>query len=921
MTGSSPLRRAWTSVATGMTRALLRLYPASFRREMSGAMIDHVRRHGAGIEGPFATVRAGVWLLRLLGSLVVNAVGAWRDPEGDRERLRGGRATVSALDFKLGLRMLVRFPGLTVVAGLAMAFTIALGTGTYQFVNDWYAPTMPFDDGDRIVEIWGADLERSRRESRLIRDYEVWRAELSTVVEIGALQSFQRNLRTERGGSAPVVGAAISAAALDLARTPPLIGRPILASDERPDAPPVVLLSYDVWQSRFAASLDVEGETVRLGSETATVVGVMPDGFGWPRNYRIWSALRVDPLAHEWGEGPGIQVVGKLAPRISLSEAQAELSTVGARLATEHPDARANVEPRVERYGSLELGIGELMLTLFRSMTSLAFLGLIVLVCGNVALLLFARTAARHSEIVVRGALGASRARIVTQLFTEALVLGLASGVVGLVAASLGYRWVLGLVQRLGPDLIGYWIDGRLDVGSIGYALLFTIIAAAIAGVVPALKATGKGFQARLQRLGTSGPGLEFGRLWSAIIVAQIAATVAFLPIIGVVGKEAWKLQAQPFGMPAEEYLMAELGYPQASGNINDFGPAIQRPGYSADFVAAYSEVKRRLDAEVDVAGVTVAEQVPGAPEQPARILVDGPSAPFGSGGHYTRTVATDSDFFPVLGVPVLAGRNFATADHAGRERVAIVDDVFVRRILENRSPIGRTFHFHSPFRSGDDHAEEPTYEIIGVVGRVPRREGSLDEAAPYVYLPLGATETYPVRMALRVGADPTDFAPRLRQIVAEVDPELILSQVRALEDSDWAMRQSFVAWFWVLLAMGGAGMTLSLAGLYSIVSFTVSRRTREIGVRLALGGDAVRVVWPVLRRALRQIAVGSAIGGVLFATMIMASELRFMPEPGQVVAFLTYLVGIALVCGLACAVPVRRALAIEPTEALRAEG
>ena len=696
----------------------------------------------------------------------------------------------------------------------------------------------------------------------------------------------------------------------------------MLPSDEVPGAPAVVLLSHETWELQFGRDREVVGHTVRLGSEPATVIGVMPKGFGWPRGLRLWTALQVDPLAYPRGQGPALQVVGKLAPGTSLTQAQAELATVGARTAADHPETNAHLVPRAQRYGALDVGVGELMITAFRSMASLALLGLIVLVCGNVALLLFARTAARHGEIVVRSALGASRRRIVSQLFAEALVLALVSGVVGLGLGSVGYGWMISLFESLAPEAVGYWFDARLSPSTIVYALTFTLIAAVISGVVPGLKATGQGLHRNLQRAGSAGPGLEFGRLWSGIIIAQIAVTVAFVPIVGLVGHAAWELGTRSFGMPADEYLIAELGYPSSSDVIYNFGPAIRRPGYSPEFAEAHGEVKRRLMDEPEVASVTVAEQVPGAPEAPARVRVEGPSAPLKSPrGHYARSVSVDTDFFEAMHLSVVSGRQFEAGDNVPGQRVAIVDEVFVRQILEDRNAIGRRFRFNDGFEQAEDRGDDEAFEIIGVVSSFPSRESRLEETAPYLYLPLGSTETYPVRLAMRIGPDPTGYAQRLRQIVTEVDPELILTEMRSMEDADWATRQSFTTWFWILLAMGAMGMTLAMAGLYSIVSFTVSKRTREIGVRVALGADRVRVVWPIVERASKQIGTGALLGTLLFWGLITGSELRFLPGLRQLSGFLAYLVGITIVCGLACAVPTKRALSIEPTEALRADG
>jgi predicted permease len=830
---------------------------------------------------------------------------------------------ISWLDFKLGFRMLVKYPGLTIVGSLAIAFAISLGAGMFEFITDFTYPKLPFDGGDRIVELRNRDLATGRPDPRALHDFVAWRDELRTVEEIGAYRTFQRNLITERGTARPLLGAELTATALSIPRVPPLLGRLLSEADEVPGAPSVVLISHDVWQGQFGRDPDVVGQTVRLASEHATIIGVMPKGFAWPWSHSLWAPLRLNVLDYERGESAAVQITGRLAPGAILEEAQAELTAIGLRTAADHPESHGELRPEVVPYGKLSLPITGIGPAAFLSLNVLFFLALILLVCGNVALLLFARTAAREGEIVVRSALGASRGRIVAQLFAEALVLGGVAAVVGLAGAELGLSWVMSIMRRLGEGF-GFWFSERLSETTIAYALMFTLLAAVVSGVGPALKVTGRGVQAQLQRAGTGGSGLEFGRFWTVVIVTQIAITVCFVPIIVVIGFDTAEIRSSSYGFPAQEYLfaefavdgeissMAELGGPEASGNR-----------VSAEFQASYNELKLRFAEEPGVSAVTAAGQIPGAYHPRRFIEVDGPSAPVWSPrGHRAQTTSVDLDFFDALGASIVSGRNFDAADLESGQRVAVVNEDFARFILEDRNPIGRRFAFNEQGRENPDAPNPgPWFEIVGVVRQIAMTINPDLNDASGIYLLLGTDEVYPIRLAIRVGRDPESFAPRLRELVGDLDPNLLLTDVRPLDESAWALELTYRSWFWVILGAGGIGLLLATAGIYSTMSFTVSRRTREIGIRVALGAERERVVWAIFSRAFKQITLGVVAGGVLIAGFLMMPEIDYRPKPFHAVIFAGYLTVMLCVCGLACIVPTQRALGVEPTEALRAEG
>jgi putative ABC transport system permease protein len=343
------------------------------------------------------------------------------------------------LDLRLGGRMLVKYPGLTMVGGLAMAFAICVGTVIFAVLTMLVYPRLPLPAGERIVQIRNWDVAANGPEPRALHDFIVWRGGLRSITELGAWRDVTRNLIVAEGDARPVEVAEITASGFRIAAGAPLMGRVLVAADERAGVPPVAVLGYEVWRTRFGSDPDVLGRTVQLGNEYATVVGVMREGFAFPVSHELWMPLRTDLQDQAPRSGPAITVFGLLAPGVTLETAQAELTALGRRAAIERPATHEHLQPRVTSYAKLfsEPSAGDLGI-LFS--VYLFAVMLLVLVCGNIALLLFARAATRESELVVRSALGASRSRIVAQIFAEALVLGGVAAVVGLVAAQFVLR-------------------------------------------------------------------------------------------------------------------------------------------------------------------------------------------------------------------------------------------------------------------------------------------------------------------------------------------------------------------------------------------------------------------------------------------------------------------------------------------------
>lgn len=904
------------SPAVRTYRALMRVLPRAVR-EADG---EEMARTFAAMWARRGPRGRAVLAAASVAGLIAVAAAEWIDVAATTFRCIRG----SSLDFRLGFRMLVKYPGLTLVGGLAMAFAIWTGATGFELVTQLYYPRLPVPGGDRIVAIRQVDTTTGDTELRTTHDFVQWREQLTSVEELGAYRTLPRNLAIEGRGVAPIEIAEISASAFRLIPQAPLLGRTLLSSDEAPGAPAVVVIGHGVWQQRFGGDPDVIGRSVHVGATQATVVGVMPEGFVFPIAHSVWLPLQLD--SHERPrEGPAIRIFGRLADGATMADAQTELSGLGARMAADRPDTHTHLRPRILRYANSAFDFSE-----WRSREMLAvnllLVMLLVLICGNVGLLMFARAASRESEMVVRNALGASRGRIVLQLFVEALVLGGVAAVVGLVATGIGLRWGIGVLQFALPAAqpLPFWIRDTLSPMTILYAALLTVIGAAIAGILPALRVT-RGLQSHLRASGAGGGGLRIGGIWSIVMIVQIAITVALPVPAFFIQRDADALAWSDPHVNTAEYIVAVMALEAdpARGGDRDSAAA----AFRARVGRTYGELQRRLAIEPGVAGVTFGDRLPrmGYPHRPVEVDEGGaePRDPSWTWPGYRVAVSRVAvDFLDTFGAPVLNGRGFSPADSDTAQRVIIVNESFVEQVLGTRNPIGRRVRY---VNAGDD-SEPLWYEIVGVVrdfgvARGPpghaRFDGPAGERGAAIYHAAGPGDFYPLHVAVRVHGEVRDFMPRLREVGVAVDPTLRLNArpMDTVRDADIRAIGLAVR---LILTTCAVALLLSLAGIYAVMSFTVARRTREIGIRVALGANARGIVIGIFRRPLTQVGLGIAAGAVLVLWLMGGTE-RLLP-PGDLARLGLYVLFMTAVCLLACVVPTRRALSIEPTEALKAD-
>jgi predicted permease len=861
------------------------------------------------------------------------ALVAFGGVERHKEELRDGRGRAwfdsFALDLKLGGRMLVKYPGLTIVGGLAMAFAICVGTVIFQVLALILSPTLPLPAGDRMVEILNWDVATNDDEPRALYDFVVWRDTLRSVTELGAWRDVTRNLIVAGGDARPVAVAEITASGFRVAGAAPLMGRVLVEADEQPAAPLVAVIGYEVWRTRFASDPSVLGRSVQLGNEHATVVGVMPEGVEFPVAHDVWTPLRAEMLNQAPRSGPPVTIFGVLAPGATLETAQAELTTVGRSAAVEQRATHEPLQPRVQSYAKLIFPppSGE-DISIFFSIYVFAVM-LVVLVCSNVALLMFARAATRENELVMRSALGANRNRIVMQMFVEALVLGGVTAVVGLVAADVALRnWGMEFLE-VNIGRLPFWFDLRVSPGTVLYALGLTVLGSAIAGVLPALKVT-RGMGSRMKQAAAGAGGLQFGGVWTAVIVAQVAVTVAFPAVVYMVQWQLRHTQTFDVGFADEEYLAVQIETDAPIGLGSSPDP--NRDAQRAALGATLQELRRRVAARPEVAGVAFVDRLPGddRPDMFIELSYDqsvagGPAVVAGTDSPPPSRIATiaavEPSYFDALGAPIVAGRAFNAADTAPGVTVAIVDQGFVDLVLQGRNPIGQQVRFMDDGNEATANTN-PWYEIVGVVKDLDIGSPNRKHRAAGFYMPAPAARFSQLYMLVHARGEPMALSPQVREIAAAVDPTLRLSNFQradeVLNDGVWVIG----LWLRVSMVMTAVALLLSLAGIYAVMSFIVARRTREIGVRVALGASRVSVVGAIFRRPLIQVGLGILVGAALIAAggnleteMPGLTGVFTLTDLAMLVAYAIVMLG---VCLLACVVPTRRALGVEPTIALR---
>ena len=801
-------------------------------------------------------------------------------------------------DLRVAMRMLGKNPGITGIAVIALALGIGLTAVMFSIVHGALYRGLPFEEAHEILHLERNNLAADIESMEVtIHDFEAWRAQQRSFEDLAAFYSGTVNVsgveRAERYD-----GSFITPSAFPMIGVQPVRGRLFREEEGRADAPGVVMLGYEVWRDRYGFAEDVVGRSIRVNGEQMTIVGVMPEGFYFPIEEQIWVALRDTALETERGEGRTYEVVGRLRDGVTADRAVLDLNQIAQQLAAEYPETNEGVGAIAKPY--TEEFVGDEARGLLFTMLVAVFL-VLVIACVNVANLLLARAALRQKEVAVRSAIGATRRRVVAQLLVESLTLAVVGGALGMAVAWVGIRMFRNAIQIAEPP---FWMEFSLSPTVLAFVAGLTVIAGIIAGVVPALQASGADINSVLKDESRGSSSLRIGKLSRGLVMLEIALSVALLSAAGLMVKSVTNLRGADFGFVSDNVLTARMGLFEA-----DYPDEESRRRF-------FDDVLDRVAAVPGVEDATLTSTLPGLGACCWRFSPEGETYDRDQDYPIAARAAISPDFFTTFGVEVIQGRTFSEQDGAEGLPVAVVNERFQEEFFPEGA-IGQRI------RLGASETEEPWLQIVGVVGDTymggignddePNRAG--------LYVPLAQADARFISLAVRGRGSALALANPLREAVEAVDRNMPLYWVQSLDDS---LRQN--TWFYnifgtLFMIFGVAALFLASVGLYGVMAFGVSRRTQEVGIRMALGARARDVVGMILRQGAAQIAVGAVVG--LGLAVLLARFLRillFEVSPTDPVIFGGIVLVLTATGLLASWIPARRASRVDPMVAFRYE-
>ncbi len=791
-------------------------------------------------------------------------------------------------DARSSLRIFRRSPGLAVSAVAALAMGIGFTTTMFSIVRGG-TRTLPFDDADRFVVVTRTVPQRGHDLDPGLYDYVAWSRAQRSFTALAAFEEQSVNLSGDRRRPERRSAASVTPGTFDLLRVRPMLGRALLADDARPGAAPVALLGHDLWRARFDGDSGVVGRVIRLDGEPRTVVGVMPPGFGFPVRSSLWFPLAIEGEPLPGAQGTGLRVFGRLRDGVSLDQAQAEMATIAAAISREQPATHANLSARAMPFVEVEMAPNTAAI-LYLMLGIVSFVLLIA--CANVANLLLARAAMRSRETALRTALGATRGRIVAHHVAESLALAAVGGALGLGIAHIAVRFFAAATA----DIIeAFWIDFRVDWAVVLFATAMVAVAAAAAGVLPGLRASAANVSEILKDSSGGTTGLRIGRLARALVLVEVALATGFMIMTMTFTRTAVALRSIDLPFAAREIWSGQLGLTQET-----LDSPTTRERLARDLTA-------RLEAIPGVRASALVSVLPGRGAGSWTFTVDAPAVRGAATTTTTGLAIVTPGFFDVVGARMVRGRALAWTDGAGSPTVAVVNESWVRRHSADRDPIGRRIWFG-----------ERMLHVVGVAPDLQMQDPE-DRDGAGVYASMLQVRPYVIRVMTRAEGDPVELTPRVRDAIEAVDPDVPLIEVARLYDAIYSDKKVLEAFGALFFVFGLGALFLTMVGVYGVVSFAVTRRAREIGVRVALGATRLEIVRLVLRQGVTLIGAGTGAGLVIAFTL--SHVLAAVTEVVEPAGFLSYVaIAGALLTTAAAGLlrPVRHALALQPMEALR---
>lgn len=812
-------------------------------------------------------------------------------------------------DLRYGARMLLKNPGVTMVAVITLALGIGANSAIFSVVNAVMLRPLPYQDPDRLVSLWAK-----------VPDHGQWRATPANFLDwkkqntsFADLAAFGASTMTLTGDGEPeqLHGTRAGAGYFSVVGVEPILGRSFLAEEYQPGKGQIVILGHAFWQRRYGGDPQIVNKAITLDGRNYTVAGVMPAGvypatpttsghlsFN-PNQQQFWTPMAFSAEAAARRTSHVLGVVGRLNPGVTVDRAQAEMNTIAARLEHEYPVNKGEgviVNPFMhELVGNVRPAL----------LTLLGAVGLVLLIaCANIAGLLLAQHAARGKEIAIRAALGAGRARLVRQFFLEGLLLTALGTTVGIVLAKFGIEVMVKLIPQDIPRLNQVHLDRRVLV----FTLLLAVVTCLVFGLLPAWQAARPDLQSPLEQgRRVSGPGAGRQRFRQMLVVVQISMAVMLVIGAGLLIKSFRRLQQVDPGFKAEHVLTLSVSLPQS--RYPD-GPKIN------GFFNTLLERTRNLPG---VEAAAIAYDQPLEANWGDAFAIEGRPAPKAGESPSANFEPVSPDYFRTVGAQIITGRPFTAQDDPDHPGVAIVNEAFARRFLPQERVLGQRIQPGPPARIWNGE-RLTSFEIVGIVRDV-KSAGLSAASEPTYYLPATQSPLTDMAVLVRTQKDPTALVPALRQTVLGIDPNQPITDINTLE----AIVSNSIAQprlNMLLMGMFGAlAMILAAVGIYGLLSYAVTQRTQELGIRMALGARAGDVLLLVLKQGMALALLGEVIGlaGALALTRLLRG-LLFEVTPTDATTFIAVFVVLNIVALLACCVPARRATRVDPLVALRYE-
>ena len=803
-------------------------------------------------------------------------------------------------DLRSGVRMLVKYPTLSTVAVLTLGLGIGLSTTVFCVVNGGLFKGLPFPDANRVVAVVATNPGQNQPQQPIsVQDFVIWKQRQTSFERIGPYGFSPINLSTEEGRPERFSGGLLSVAAFEALGVQPVFGRGFREGDDRPGAEPVVLLGYELWRDRYGSSQEIIGKSIRGNGLQRTVIGVMPPKFAFPVRESIWTPLPDEPLAKPRGQGPNYLVIARLKPDVRIEQARVQAATIAAQLEREFPDTNRGIGADVMPYAKTILGpeIYSLLYTMLG-----AGIGVLLIACVNVSNLLVARASLRRREVAVRMALGAGRNRVVRQHLTEVLVLAAAGGGIGILLSVFGMRW---FTQALSINPPPFWITFGLDYRVLLFVLGLIVLASVFAGTLPAMHASRVSAGTALKDDSRGSTSASLGRFSSGLVVVELAVSCGLLIAAGLMIKSVVQLKTIRLPFTIENVLTARVDLPRTT-----------YPD-SAASIRFFEQLLPRLEEVPGVEAATLSDGLPAAGNGVISVQIEGKAYTRNSDYPLAREGIVTAGYFATFQSPVVSGREFTRADVATSQPVAIINESFARTHFPGIDPIGHQIRRIRPAST------EPWLTIVGVVPDLIMEGIGNNNASPVgYYIPIAQSDVANgVRIAVRTRGEPAGLTPLLRSAVSSLDPDLAIYEVSTLQRVMDRQTWFYTVFGTFFMAFGICALLLAAAGLYGVMSFAVTQRTREMGVRSALGAQGMQLVLLVMRQTLAQLALGLVLGLALaWAASRALQPVLYHVDSHDTAVFAAVVATLALASLIASFLPARRVTRIDPVLALASE-